>query len=248
MADIDKDKELDLFNTWKSSVTPNNKMGDKAAFQNLYTSMSPLLDDAARKSSMGSNLPKSAHALYAAQNFMDSLRTYDPNKGSSLQTHVYGTVHQKAKRLNYLYQNLGYIPEPRAVQIGNYQTTKENLKNDLGREPSAAEIADTLQVGLKDVKRLEVEIRRDLSLTNLEEQVISMTPEEEEALDYLYYELTAEERAVFDYIYGKHGKPAMVKHSGKIDFDRIAKNMGVSVSKVRSLHGKIRNKFMQAVK
>lgn len=237
--EIDQEKENNLFNQWKKSQ-------DKQAFQQLYTSMKPLLDSAARKASFGSNLPKSAHEIYAAQNFMDSLKTFDPNKGVRLQTHVYGAVHQKAKRLNYKYQNLGHIPEPRAAQIGVFTTVRDNLQQDLGREPSAAEIADTMNTSLKDVQRLQREIQRDLSLSSLEEQAITVSPQEEEVLTYLYYELSNEEKVVYDYIFGKHGKPAMIKPTGKIDFDRIAANMGVSVSKVRSLYTSIRSKFEKA--
>lgn len=208
--------------------------------------MKPLLETAASKASMGSNIPKSAHQLFAAQNFYDSLRTFDPKKGVALQTHVYGTVHQKAKRLNYQYQNLGQIPEPRAIQIGKFQTEYGNLTEELGREPSAAELADRMSVGLKDVERLQIEIRKDFSMSGLEEQIVAETPREEEVLAYIYYELTPEEKVVYDYIFGKHGKQRLVKRNGKIDFDAIALRTKFSTSKVRSLFVNIRNKFEKA--
>ena len=236
-----KDKQQDeiyQFNKWQQT-------GNKQYFQNLYSSMKPLLDTAASKASTGSNIPKSAHQAFAAQNFYDALRTYDPKKGVQLQTHVYGTVHQKAKRLNYLYQNLGQIPEPRAIQVGRYQTELMNLTDSLGREPSAAEMADRMGIGLKDVQRLSTEIRKDFSMSGLENEIVAETPREEEILHNLYYDLENEERIVFEYIMGKHGKPRLVKRNGKIDFDAIAGRTGFSSSKVRSLFVKIRDKFQK---
>lgn len=239
MAKEKQTDELYHFKQWQKTQNPQH-------FQALYKSMKPLLETAASKAAVGSNIPKPAHQLFAAQNFYDSLRTYDPNKGVALQTHVYGTVHQKAKRLNYLYQNLGQIPEPRAIQVGRFQTEYGNLTEELGREPSAAEIADRMAISIKDVERLQTEIRKDFSLSGLEEQLVAETPREEEILSYLYYELSNEEKVVYDYIFGKHGKQRLVKRNGKIDFDGIASRTGFSTSKVRSLFVNIRNKFEKA--
>lgn len=231
--------EMESFGKWQAT-------GDKRHFQALYQSMKPLLDSAANKASYGSNLPKSAHEIWAAQSFMNALNTYKPNKEVTLQTHVYGAVHQKAKRLNYLYQNLGQISETRASQIGRYQNESANLVQELGRPPSAVELADRLDMSLKDVERLQKEVHKDLSLGGLEEEVIVESPREEEILTYIYYELSNEERLVYDYAFGKHGKKRLGKASGKTDYDKIATTVGFSVSKVRSLFNSIKSKYEKA--
>jgi len=241
VAKENRQDELSIFNQWRQT-------GDKVHFQALYSSMKPLLDSAATKASFGSNLPKSAHQIYAAQNFLDALRTYDPSKGVALQTHVYGTVHQKAKRLNYLYQNLGQMPEPRAQIVGRYQTEQANLRHELGREPSAAELADRLSIGLKDVERLQREVQKDLSLSSLEEEVVIESSKDEEIITLIYYDLTNEEKLVYDYILGRHGKPALTKGGKRPDFDAIAARVGFSSSKVRSIHAKIKNKYEKAAR
>jgi hypothetical protein len=239
MAVEKKLDEMTLFHQWKQT-------GDKIYFQGLYNSMRPLIESAAKKASYGSNLPQSAHRIYAAQNMLDALRTYDPSKGVALQSHIYGAVHQKAKRLNYLYQNLGQIPEPRAMLVGRYQTELDNLKEDLGREPSAVEISDRLAIGLKDVERLQKEIHKDLSTSGLEEEIISMSPAEEEILSLLYYDLNTDQQIVYDYVFGKHGKPTLGKVSGKIDYAGISARTGFSQSKIRSVFAQIRTKLEKA--
>lgn len=241
--DNKKIDEVNLFNLWKKDQT------NKEHFQGLYNSMKPLIHDAAKKAAFGSNLPESAHRAYAAQAFMDSLKTYNPSSGAQLQTHVYGSVHNKVKRLNYEYQNLGKMPEPRAVMVGQFLNEFGNLRANLGRDPSSAELSDHIGIPLKQVTNLQKELRKDLAMDMGTDEVSFMEgSKEEEFLNYLYYELTSEEKVVYEYITGHFGKPRMVKGNNKIDYAGIATKMGVSESKIRLLHNQIRKKYTKALK
>jgi DNA-directed RNA polymerase specialized sigma subunit len=236
-----KQTEMDLFKQWRTHESV-------PAFQQLYVSMKPLLHDAAKKASYGSNVPESAHRIWAAQVFHDALRTYNPTAGTALQSHVYNAVHQKAKRLNYLYQNIGHIPEDRMSKIGLYYNVYENLKSHLGREPTTAELADELQWGVKTVEKIQTEIRKDLAMdVGTEEVAVFESSADEEILEYIYYELTSEEQLVYDYVFGKHGKPRKIKANNKIDFEGIGKAAGFSASKARALWTKIRMKLQKAL-
>lgn len=237
MASEIKTEEQKLYEKWQ-------KTQDPTYFQQLYVSMKPLIAQATRGATFNSNIPQSAHKIYAAQNFYNALKTYDPKHGA-LQTHVYGSVGKKANRLNYLYQNLGQTPEPRAQMAGRYLDAKEYLKNQYDREPSAAELADHLGVGLNRVSLLEREMHKDLAIDESTEQhAMFMTDVDQEKLDFLYYDLNGEEQVVYDYIMGAHGKPKMLKGGDKrVDFDGIASRMGVSSSKVRNIHKKITRKL-----
>ncbi len=237
MASEVKTEENKLYDKWRKTQKPEY-------FQKLYVSMKPMINKAISGAAFNSNIPQSAHQMYAAQNFYNALKTYNPAKGA-LQTHVYGSVGQKANRLNSLYQNLGKTSEPRAQMAGRYLDAKEYLKNVYDREPSAIEVADHMQVGLKQVSLLEREIHKDLALDEgTEAHAMFMREADQEKLDFLYYDLKGEEQVVYDYIMGAHGKPRMVKGGGKrVDFDRIAKSMGVSSSKVRNIHKKISRKL-----
>jgi DNA-directed RNA polymerase specialized sigma subunit len=236
-----KQHELQLFQKWKTQKDPR-------AFQELYKSMSPLIDTAAMKASRGSNIPQSAHKIYAAQNFMDSLNTYDPSK-RALQSHVYDWVHNKAKRLNYQYQNLGHLPETRAMMVGEFQNISGNLQSELGREASTAEIADAMGIGMKDVTNLRKELKKDLAMAEgTEEAAFFRSNQDEEILDYIYHDLTSDEKVVYEYMFGKHGKPILKKPNNRVDFTRIGQRVGFSESKVRSLANKIGNKLEVALK
>lgn len=242
MADITrKDTEFQLYNDWK-------KTGSTNTFQQLYTSMKPLLMDAAKRASYGSNVPQTAHQMWAAQSFYDALRTYKPTAGTALQSHVYNAVNKKANRLNYIYQNLGHIPETRIMKVGLYQNILENMKSNLGREPSSGELADKLQWGLKDVNRMQKELQKDYALNvDAEGQKFFESSLDEEVLSYVYYELAPEEQLVYDYVFGKNGKQRMVKANNKVDFDGIARKAGFSESKARGIWTKVRLKVEKAL-
>lgn len=241
--DNKKQEEEKLFGLW------HKDQENKTHFQNLYNSMKPLIHDAAKKAAFGSNLPESAHRLYAAQAFLDSIKTYKPGSAASIQTHVYGSVQNKVKRLNYEYQNLGKMPEPRAVMVGQFINEFGNLRANLGRDPSTAELSDHIGMPMKQVANLQKELRKDLSMDAGTDEVSFMEgSKEEEFLNYLYYELSAEEKVVYEYITGHFGKPRMVKGNNKIDYAGIATKMGVSESKIRLLHNQIRKKYNKALK
>jgi len=242
VANERKINENEIFKKWQDTQDTNH-------FQTLYTSMKPLIYDAARKASYGSNLPESAHRIWAAQSFFDALRTYKPTSGASLQTHVYGAVHQKAKRLNYLYQSLAYKPEPRAMQVGVFQNEHANLKETLGREPTDHELASKLEWAVKDVERIKKETHSELAMgEGTEEQGFNESPETEAILFHLYDNLSLEEKQVYDRVLGKHGQSKMMKANNKIDFDRISRSVGYSSSKVRMVVGRIKIKLEKAAK
>jgi len=237
-----KQNEIELFKKWRQTENPQY-------FHQLYNSMKPLIYDAARKASFNSNIPESAHRAWAAQSFMNALRTFNPSGGAALQSHVYTAVHQKAKRLNYEFQNLGHMPEPRAQSVGLFQSEFENLKAGLGREPSDAELADHLGWSLSMVGNIRKEIKKDLALgEGTEDYGFFESSQDEEVLNYLYYDLNPQEKVVYEYIFGKNGKPRMIKANQKIDFDGIARNMGVTNSRVRTTLLSIREKLKKALK
>lgn len=242
MADDRKKNEMDLYNEWKQTQS-------KEAFQGLYNSMKPLLYDAARKASYGSPIPQSAHQIWAAQNMLDALRTYKPDAGASLQTHVYNAVNQKGKRLNYLYQNIGKMPEPRAARIGLFQNEHENMRSELGRAPSSAELADRLGWSLKTVELTQKEVHKNLSISEgVDSEPFFESSVDRAVLEDLYHDLSGEQQNVYDYVFGTHGKPKLVKPNGKIDFDEIGRRSGYSGSKARALHAEIRQKYEKAAR
>ena len=242
MAKDNRLAEGELFNKWK-------KTNDPEAFAALYTSMKPVIYRASEKAAYGSNLPQSAFKVYAAQAFHDALRTFDYKHGVLLSTHVHKAVENKTKRLNYQYQNLGQTPEPRAMKVGLFQNAMMNLKDSLGREPTDSELAEELGWGVREVLLLRAEVRKELSAEGGTEEIgVVESNVDEETLEFMYYDLSPEEKLVFDCLYGKHGRVRMLKANNKIRYNDIAKAAGFSVSKARLVVGRLKAKLDKALR
>ena len=241
MANNKELEELDLyhFNKWKDT-------GRKEYFQRLYRGFGGLINEASRKAAMGSNVPQSAFKLQAAQQFYDSLRTFDPSRGASLKTHIFNGVENKLKRINAQYGNIARIPERSGAALGVFainkmQNTEELLRQKLNREPTVVEIADEMGVTPRDVEGLKKEVKRDLSLNaQLEDMVMyDEFASADDLLDMAYYDMNPKQQLLYDYVSGKHGKEAILKPSGQPDFKAIARKMNLPDSQIQKLRKQV---------
>ncbi len=232
-------KDLTLFNTFKQNPTKHN-------FNELYNHMKPVINSAIHKYKAGSGLPSSAFDIEAAQQFFSTIHSFDPTKNVQLKTKVFADM-QKVSRLNMKYQNLGRIPEARATKIGDVQNAIEHLKLSLGREPNAYEIAKETGINANEVGTLLTELRKDLiddgnDLVARNKFKNNNDFIEADIAENLYFNLSQEEKNVFDYITGSHGKPCL-QRNGKIDYSAISKNTGLSETRVTSIRNKIYSNF-----
>ena len=168
-----------------------------------------------------------------------AINTYDPDKGAALNTHVY--IHLKKVRAFVVkHQNIGRIPEHRAYRIGDYITARDEMVEKLGTYPDARTMAEHLNWSIAEVTRMETELRGDyIASKNPEADRLPELAEsgrEREVLRYIYHDLTAEERLVFDYSLGAHGKPKLLA-------GEIAKKMKISQPKVSRIRRKISEKM-----
>jgi len=238
--DYDRGLELQYYDKWKET-------GKKEYFQKLYRIYGGLIHSASRKAAMGSNMPESVFKLQAAQQFHDSLRTFDPSRGAALPTHIYNGVNNKLKRLNVQYGNIGRIPERSGSKLGVFKindlnNTTELLRQKFNREPTAGEIAKDMSVTIRDVEGLQKEIRKDLSLNT---QLEDLTASDEfagdrDVLNMVYYDMNSDQQNLYDYLNGEHGKERLAKPSGQPDYKAIGKKLRMSEAKVQKTRKQIR--------
>lgn len=222
-------KEIDLLKTFKSNP-------GQQTFMPLYTSFKPLILKAASKNMFGSPIPQAAHVAYAAQSFLDAIRTHDPAKGS-FTTHMYNTVFEKGKRLNLKYQNIGYIPESRATKYQAFQTANYLLKEQLGREPSTIELSDELAIPPADIERLRKEMRQDLILREDIPNIGPAFAQSDKTMQIardLQYSLIPKHRVVLERAMGINGVKPLLKRTGGPDVQAISKAAKLTVPEVRS--------------
>lgn len=235
--------DMHLYSKWKET-------GEKKYFQKLYRNLKPSLQKASQKAAYGSNIPQAVFQAEAAQQMLNAVNSYNPKFGTKLSSHVYGSVQDKLKRINYKYQNLARRIERSSggvYQINFFNNEKLFLKDKLGREPSSQELGDVLGWSVKQVESMLHEDRKDLSL-NQELEDLNIYDDDSAGKDVLamyYYDMAPEEQVIYDYATGSHGKEAILKaNKTDADYRAIARKAGIPESKVL----KIRNKLARKVK
>lgn len=216
--------------------------GNQEAIQDLFEKNKDLLDYKANAFSRAP-IPNAAVKAEAYKIFMIALRRYDINSGIKFRTFL-----ESHLRLNrYVTQNSSVVrlPENRVLEITRYRTTKASLESMLGREPSPAEMAAHLGWRLAQAEKMERSLSRSiLSEAESSERKFSistdMSSRYTDTIELLYYSLSGEERDVWDFANGAHGKP-------KLKAEQIAEKLRLSVDKVyrilrdvnKRIHGRL---------
>ena len=204
-------KEMDLFNSYRDK----GKVSDK---KKLLTSLKPLIYKQVHRFK-GSGLPMTSLKLEGHRLADQAIDSYDADK-SQLNTHVTNYL-KKMSRFVTNYQNVGHIPEPRALMIGKYQTAFDNLQAEKGREPTVEELSDNLQINNVEVERLQTELRKDLGL-KVEEgddegiggfyqftDTTGTDPKLTQAIQFVYHDADKMDKKILEHTFGLNNKKVL---------------------------------------
>lgn len=232
-----KKNELQLWHDWKKSGEDPNRL------RPLINSFRPMIRMKANVWANHVDLPPAAvHAEFNKQ-FVNALRTYNPNKGAALGSWVTTNL-RKAQRWVTTYQNPARIQEKRVYQVGRFQTAKSQLDEQLGREPTSFELSEHLGWSEPEVSRMNSELRRALPSSGFEsglDPTTIMPSRELEVFNLIRYDLTPEELTVYEYRTGYGGKPTL--RPGE-----IARKLGKSPSYVSRIQNAISEKMLKHLK
>lgn len=227
---LSKEQELELWKKWKDG-------GKKPAdLEPLLQSFKPLIAEKMKAYKGRVKLiPDAAIEAEFQLRFVEALDTFDPSK-ASLSTYIYRYL-DKAKRFIAENQNVGRIPETRIYQIKKYQTAVSDLNEELSRPPTPVEISKKLGWPVAEVERMDSELRNDLLSQGFEDDPYALTPSKsEEVLRLFKYELSGQERVVYEYLTG-YGKPRL-ESTGE-----IARKMGLQDYQISRYRDSIQKKL-----
>lgn len=201
-----RDEELQTWGQWQQSRDPQLKKA-------LLKSLTPVLRSQVNKFT-NSGLPEMALELEAKKLASKALDTYDPTK-SQLNTHVINNL-KKLSRFTTTYQNVGEIPEHRALLIGKYNAIYANLEDEKGREPTVEELADAMHITHAEVVRLQSELRNTLQmeLTGSDDEPGGFfeyilpgqeNPDTRKFIDYLYYDSDPTDKKIIEFTIPGYG-------------------------------------------
>ena len=215
----------------------NNNGRQPEHLEPLINSMQPLVK---KRLSIFENrerdIPPAAIRAEFQDQLVKALATYDPNRGARLGTYVSDQL-MKANRFVTTYQNPARIVEPRTYMITKMKNAEDFLHQEFRRPPTAMELAEHMQVPTQQVELLKKELRKAIPTGQFETDPSGFTPSKtNDLLRLIPYELTPEENAVFELVYGTGGKPQL----GTGD---IAKRLNMSAPKVSRVKAAIAEKM-----
>jgi DNA-directed RNA polymerase sigma subunit (sigma70/sigma32) len=220
--------DIVLWKKWKASKSDK----DLSA---LFRRLDPLIQSNVNKYS-AAPIPRSALEGEAKKWALKAFEGFNPNMGVKLSTHVSNYL-RKLYRYTVQHQNIGRIPEHRALQINSYKVGVTHLHDKLGRTPTNIEVADHLAWPIKHVNEMQSSLRQDIAAsTGMGEEGVDKHSPQMEVINLGYHSLTPEEQIVFDYTLGMHGKK-------KLAPGEIAATMKLSNSKVSKLRNSITAKL-----
>lgn len=223
-----EDEFRDKYDAWKADPTP-------VANATFLQHLSPVIEGAIQ-----THVGPSNPILFSKARLMtmEGLRKYDPLRGK-LKTHLYNHL-QGLKRFSRE-QTLG-VKAPERVQLEKYNmdSTIEEMNNELGREPTDAELMDRLGINAKRLTRI-----RQFSpgvaqgmLTNpetgeeIDAPVMSMKTNQSIWMDLVHSELDPHLQKVLEMTVGMNGQR---KHSN----NEIAKKLGKSPAAISQAKARI---------
>ena len=219
-------KEEALWKEWKA--------GNAQALPDLFKSFRPV-ETAWFNKIPTQNLPESAVRGEIKRIMYDSFTRFNPGRGVKLSTYVNSRMNKLYRYVNER-QNIGRIPEHRALKITSFKAAQGELEQRLHREPNAAELADELGWDLKEIERLTKELRKDIILTeDFRDFSFHAQNQKQHVLNMVYYELDPREKKVFELVTGFGGK--RIKSTKE-----IAKKLGVSAPTVGNIKKRIAKK------
>ena len=234
MADLkDRQKdELKLWRRWQS--------GDTDALGPLMKSYQPLVHQWMQKL-QSSPLPQVFIEMEVKKQVLDSFQSYDPKRGTQLNTYVTSRLPKVLRNTVYTYGNLGRIPEERQRQIFTFQSAKDRLAEQKGRPATAMELASDLSWSLQEVERMEKELRPKKLMTEDGDFSFQSGDTEQKALQLVYHSLGAPQQLLFEHHFGWAGKP-------KLKDADMAKKMKVDLPGLKKMKTDLAGKLEQALK
>jgi len=212
-------EEMKLWRRWMS--------GDSDALGPLLKSYDPVVYH--WKNKLGTaDLPPIYVETEIKKQVLDSFKTFDPKRGVQLNTYVTSRLPKVFRNTVYQYGNLGRMPEERQRQIFTFQTAKERLEENLKRPATAMELASDLSWNLKQVERMEKELRPSRLMTEEGDFSFLSDDSDQKNLQFAYHSLPPNEQLVFEHHFGWAGKPRLT------DKDLAAK-MKISVPQLKTL-------------
>ena len=229
-----EDEYRPAFDAWQADQTP----AGNAAF---LKQIDPIVQKGLKMYSDGSPLTASRARLVA----LEAARKYDP-KRSRLQSHMLNQM-QSLRRIQRQQQQVLRVPERILLESNRLKNYTQELTDELGREPSDAELSDRLGLSLERLAKIRkyqpgMSSGQAESADPMQGQPASFIPGQQEAEDYwvqiVYQDLGPLDQKVMEMALGLNGQK-------KLSNQEIAKKLNRSPGAITQRKSRIQELLNQ---
>ena len=211
---VAKEHPLDLaYNNWRGTLAPK---GDPkktlAASGDLLKALKPTIDSALTSYGGGSgeSLRTQAHLMA-----LDAVKRYDPTKGIKLNTFVFSNL-QSLRRKAAERSNIIKVPEGVLLDANTIEKERNELENELGREPTAHELADKTGLSLKRLERVKqgagAQVAESQTLNEKGDTLFTKAGDPQKIWsDMVYHDLDPVDKKIFEWSTGYGGTDRIKK-------------------------------------
>lgn len=211
------------------------QQGDTTVIKPLLNALKSTMEQGIKAFAGGDPVYKTQAKLLA----LNAVKTYDPTKGSSLNTHVYNHL-KRLTRISAERDNLTHVPENISLERKQLEKNINILTDDLGREPTVEEISSYTGLSDKKITKLRSfgNYSTDSATSGVDGDSMVAAPQHAENLyrKYIYNELTPTDKKIYEWCTGYGG--AQIKSRAA-----IAKDLNISQAAVSMRANKIAQKF-----
>lgn len=221
------------YTAWQTKPTPDST--DK-----LLKAIHPVLTSAMRTyGSVGSPTLHTRAKIMA----LDAMKRYDPSK-AKLRTHLMFQL-QGLRRATAKESQILSVPEQVALDLNHMRESENFLKDQLGRDPSDAELADHTSLSLKRLKYIRG-ARPSYSQGSFQrpteegEDIYQPAVQEKgnvkEWHEFVYHDLNPVDQVIMEHTLGLHNKPVLSNQD-------VAKRLRISPGAVSQRKARIQTKL-----
>lgn len=200
-----KEKDLELWRKYNSNPGP-------MTLQPLMRQLDPLIQNQVNKWSGA--IARPVLDAKAKQLALEGIKTYDPNAGAALATHVTNRL-KKLSREVYTHQDAVRLPEYKKLRVHSYLKGQQELMDQYGREPSHVELADHLGWSPKAVGEVQRSMNpelvesQDMGAGLFEQTSVWGNESDDGLVDLVYFDLEPVDKQIFEHSTGYSGKPIL---------------------------------------
>ena len=189
-------QDIEAWSKWNSS-------NDKQDLKVLFGRVQPIIHKEVSRWATGP-VARPVLTLEAKKISLNAFKNFDPNK-ARLSTHLTNNL-KGLSRIVYTHNNPARMPEHQILKLNTFLGAKNSLEEELGRDPTAQELAESLAWSNNEVSRYAGQLRSGYSTSQPQPPGFEKFDADRAFIDFVYNDLVDQDKIVFEHTTGYGGK------------------------------------------